>query len=385
MFLVIFMRVIGIVCEYNPMHLGHVYQINEIKKRYPDSIIVIVTCGCFTQRGEVCIINKWDKCRVALEEGVDLVVELPFVYATQSSDIFAKGAVKLLNHLRVDTLVFGSESDDINKFEEIVKTQLNNMEYQDRVKYYLDTGVNYPTAMGKSLKDILGYTVDKPNDILAISYIKEIISNNYKMEYVSIKRTNSYHGNNISDDNIVSASYIRKMISNGEDVSSYVVLDSYKYFYTDYSYDKIFPFLKYQIINQDISKIQTVDEGIDCKLKKVIMDCNSIDEVILKVKSKRYTYNKICRMIAHILTNFTKEEANGIDISYIRLLGFSKEGQRYLNSIKKEINLPIFTHYKKNISYVLDIEYRITCIYSMIVNDNRLVRNEISHKPIIKD
>ena len=142
-----YMHVIGIVCEYNPMHLGHLYQIQMIKEKYPDSVIVIVTCSCFTQRGDICIINKWDKAKIALDQGVDLVIELPFVYSTQSADIFAKGAIELLNYLGVDMIVFGSESNDIAMLEKIVKTQLYNQNYDNKVKFYLDTGINYPTAM----------------------------------------------------------------------------------------------------------------------------------------------------------------------------------------------------------------------------------------------
>lgn len=379
------MRTVGIVCEYNPMHLGHLYQIREVKKRYPDSIIIIVTSSCFTQRGDIQIMNKWDKCKVAIENGIDLVVELPFVYATQSADIFAKGAISILNYLRVDTLVFGSESNDISMLRKIVDTQLYHPHYQEMVKNYLDTGINYPTAMSKALVDIIGYTTNEPNDLLAISYMKEVILNGYDMDFVSIKRTNSYHGEDIGDDSIVSASYIRKMYNIGKDISSYLVDNSVGYLYSNISIEKIFDFLKYQIITKDISDIQTVDEGIHHKLKKVIMNIHSYEELVFTIKSKRYTYNKICRMLIHILTNFTKEEANNIDISYIRLLGFNKRGQRYLNSIKKEMDLPILTHYKKGISTTLDIEYRITCIYAMIVGDKILTQYEFCHKPIKMD
>jgi len=379
------MNVIGVVCEYNPMHLGHLYQIKEIKRMYPDSVVVIVAGSCFTQRGDICLINKWNKCKIALNNDIDLVIELPFVFSTQSADIFAKGAVSLLNYLGVDTIVFGSESNDISMFESIVRTQLFDKNYDTIVKKYLDTGINYPTAMSKALKDILGYTINEPNDILAISYIKEIIKNNYNINFVSIKRTNSYHGQSVGNDFIVNASLIRKLHNNGEDVSNYIVKDSYSYLYKNLSIKNCFSYLKYQIINQDISNIQTVDEGIHNKLKKEIIYCNSYDELITKIKSKRYTYNKISRMLLHILTNFTKDEADNISIDYIRLLGFSENGQQHLNKIKKNLNIPIITNYRKNISAIFDIEYRITCIYSILVNDMNLAKEEFCHKPIIKN
>lgn len=375
------METVGIVCEYNPMHLGHLYQIKQIKKMYPDSIIVIVTNSCFTERGDISIVNKWEKTKVALDNNVDIVIELPFVYACQSADLFAKGAISLLNTLGVSTLVFGSETDNVEMFKKVVDTQLFNKDYDKIVLKYLDNGINYPTAMAKALYDILGINIGKPNDLLAISYIKEIIKNNYNIDYVSIKRTNSYHGRNI-EDKFVNASLIREMILKGKDVSNYIA-PNIKY-YSNLSIEKAFPFLKYQVMINNVSNIQTVDEGIENRIKKLINTCFSWDELEKKIKTKRYTYNKINRMLLHILTNFTKEEANNISIDYLRILGFSAEGQKYLNRIKKSIDIPIITHYKKNISKVLDIEFRINSLYSYITEDFQLISDEYNKKPIIK-
>ena len=124
-------KIIGIIAEYNPFHLGHLYQINEIKKKYPNSTLILITNSNFTQRGDVSIINKWDKAKIALNNQIDLVVELPFFYATQSADIFAKGALETLNHLKIDILAFGSESNDLEKLTTIAKTQIENQEYQE--------------------------------------------------------------------------------------------------------------------------------------------------------------------------------------------------------------------------------------------------------------
>ena len=146
-----------------------------------------------------------------------------------------------------------------------------------------------------------------------------------------------------------------------------------------------FPLLKYQVtINSgNLSIYQTVDEGIENRLLKYIDISNTYEELINNIKTKRYTYNKISRMLLHILTNFTKEEATNIKVDYIRVLGFSKKGQKYLKEVKKNINIPIITGYKKNISNVLDIELRITKIYSLITNKD-LVTKEYRNKPIIK-
>lgn len=378
------MNVIGIIGEYNPIHLGHIYQITKIKEQYPNSTIILITNSTFTQRGEVSIINKWDKTSLSLNNNIDLVVELPFAYATQSADVFAKGALYILNKLQIDTLIFGSESNNIEKLAKIVDTQLNNPEYDTKVKKYLDTGINYPTAMSKALKEILGYTITEPNDLLGISYIKEIKRNNYKIKHVSIKRTNNYHSNTVNT-NIVNASLLRKMIKENKNINQYLPEDTINYIYKNLNIESYFPYLKYKIITtSDLSIYQTVDEGIENRIKKAIYKSNNWTELINNIKTKRYTYNKINRMLVHILTNFTKEEANKLNIDYIRILGFNTKGKKHLNKIKKELDLPIITNYKPNISKLLDIELRTTSIYSLPLNDN-LIKLEYSKKPIIKD
>lgn len=378
------MHIIGLIAEYNPIHLGHIYQINKIKELFPESIIILITNTCFSQRGEINILNKWNKTKLSLDNNIDLVVELPFAYATQSADIFAKGAITILNHLKIDTLVFGSESNDINKIIEIASTQLNNKKYDNLVKEYLKSGINYPTALSKALKKTINYTIKEPNDLLAISYIKEILRNKYKIKPVSIKRTTDYHNKDINK-KILNASLIRDMYINNKNITEFIPKNTEKYLYPNLSNKKLYNLLKYKIITtKDLSIYQTVDEGIENRITKIISTTNSWKELVEKIKTKRYTYNKINRMLIHILTNFTKKEAKNIKIDYIRILGFNQKGKSYLNSIKKELNIPIITNYKPNFSKLLDLEFRITKIYSIVTNDN-ILELEYKNKPIIKE
>lgn len=379
------MNVIGIVCEYNPFHLGHLYQLKKVKEMYPDSIIIVVCSSNFTQRGDISIINKWDKTRIALDYGVDIFIELPFGYATQSSDIFAKGAIEILNHLKIDTLVFGSESDNIEELINLANIQLNNNEYNNIVKKYLDKGINYPTALSKALTDITSITINKPNDLLGLSYIKEIIKNNYKITPITIKRTNNYHSKDINS-NIINASLIRKLLLEKKDVTNYIPSNTYKYL-KSISLNNFYPYLKYQIVNNSnkLNTYQTVDEGIENRIIKSIYKSFNYDELVMNIKTKRYTYNKINRMLLHILTNFTKEEAKNIKIDYIRLLGFTNSGQKYLNSIKKDITIPIITRYKPKVSKLLDLEFRTNSIYAHITNNYKLIKLEYNCKPIMKN
>ena len=145
------MKVIGIIAEYNPFHLGHKYQIDKIKDLYKDSIIICLCSSTFTQRGEVSIINKWDKAKIALDNNIDLFIEFPFCYATQSADIFAKGAIDILNKLKIDILVFGTESIEADDLIKLANIEINNKEFNNIVKSYLNKGINYPTALNNAL------------------------------------------------------------------------------------------------------------------------------------------------------------------------------------------------------------------------------------------
>ena len=381
------MHKIGIICEYNPFHNGHLYQIKKIKETYKDSLIIVCLSSCFMQRGEASILNKWDKTRLAIESGVDLVLELPFAFATQYQDIFAKGALTILNHLKIDTLVFGSECNDIELLKNLASIQLKDESYNYLVKRYLDLGLNYPTSLSKALFDITGVKLDKPNDLLALAYVKEIIKNNYDIEPFSIRRTSDYHNSNLDSD-IVSASTIRKLLKDGVNVNNYLPYNIYDYL-SEIDEDKYFALLKYQIINNIdcLDKFQTVDEGIENRIIKYINMVNSKEELILKVKSKRYTYNKINRMFTHILTNFTKEDAKNLEIEYLRVLGFNTRGKNYLNKIKKDIDIPIINKYIPNMYKCLDIEFRVSLIYSLILKDkgDDFLKREYRNKPVIYD
>ena len=375
------MHIIGLIAEYNPFHNGHLYQINKIKEKYPDSILIAVVSSSFTQRGDVSILDKWTKTQIALDNGIDIVVELPYVYATQSSDIFANGAVTILNKLGIDTLVFGTESDNIDTIASIAELQLNNQEYDNLVKKYLKEGLNYPTATNKAVMKLSGIKIDTPNDLLALSYIKEVKKLNKDINIINIKRTNSYHSFSV-EDNIASATAIRNKNLNNENISKLIPYSPK--LLQNISMNSFYPYLKYKIIstNNNINKYQTVEEGIENRIIKSISISNNYEELIKNIKTKRYTYNKISRMLLHILNDFTKEEALNINIDYIKVLGFNLNGQKYLNNIKKKIDIPLLTGYKKNISKILDIELRITKIYSLVAVD--ISKKEYDKKPIIK-
>ena len=377
------MNIIGIIAEYNPLHYGHIYQLKKAKELFPNSLIILITNSYFTQRGDVSILEKDKKTLLALDKNIDIVIELPFAYSTQSADIFAKGALEILNHLKIDTLIFGSESNDTKKLIQLANIQLNNKEYDSLVKQYLKTGVNYPTALNMALKKLTKTSIKEPNDLLGLSYIKEIIKNKYPITPVCIQRIGSYHAKEPTS-NIANASLIREKILKEENIDKYIPTNEKKYLTKKISLNDYYPYLKYKIItSKDLSIYQTTEEGIENRIKKAINKSNNWEELLLNIKTKRYTYNKINRMLIHILTSFTKEESKKIKIDYIKIMGFNKKGKDYLHKIKKNIKIPLITKYKKNISLLLDIELRAASIYYLPINP-KLIEEEYKTKPIIK-
>ena len=374
------MKAIGIIAEYNPFHNGHLYHLEKVKEMYPDYTIILVMNGNFTERGEVTIIDKWKRCDIALELGVDLVIELPFSFATQSADFYAYGAVTILEKLGVEKVVFGSESDNIHDLKLIAETQLNNDEFDKLVKVYCKLGNNYPTALSKALEDLVGKKVTTPNDLLGISYIKTILKNNYKIIPETIKRTNDYHDKELNN-TFSSATSIRESLKQDKSIKDQVPINTLKRLNNLHYMDMYFNILKYKIITEDnLEKYQTVETGMNKKLKEVISNVNTYDELIKSIKSKKDTYNKISRMLLHILCNFTKEDAEAFkEIKYIRILGFNKTGKAYLNNIKKDLDVPIISKITREKDPMLEFEINTTKIYDLIYNEGLFTKEYQNH------
>ena len=370
------MKKIGIICEYNPFHNGHIYHLKKIKEMYPDSMIILVMSSSFTMRGEISILSKWDKAEISLKYGVDLVIELPTFYSTNSADIFASGAVKILSYLKCDYLVFGSESNNIDLLKELANIQINNPKYEELVKEYMDLGNNYPTSMSKALESLSNKTINLPNDLLGLSYIKEIIKQKSNIIPVTILRTNDYH--------IDGAKAIRQKIKNNEKIDNLVPNETLDKIITTNIIENYYKLLKYKILS-DINNLNNyldVDEGLDNLIKKNIIKSNSYFLLIEKIKTKRYTYNRLNRMFIHILLNIKKDDVKKLkEINYIKVLGFSKLGKKYLKEIREQISIPVITNYSDLEDNNLDFELYVTCIYNEIINRTDLNLTELKSIP----
>lgn len=362
------MKSIGIIAEYNPFHNGHLYQIQEIRKKYPKDTIIIAMSGNFTQRGEPAIIDKWTRANLAILYGADLVVEIPYHFATQSADYFSYAGITLLEKLKVEKLVFGSESNNIDDITEIAKAELENEDFDKLVKIYSKFGYNYPTALSLSLKELTGKTIDTPNDILGITYIKTILKHNYKIKPESLKRTNDYNSKELKG-TINSATSIRENIDNLEKIKDSVPKNTYNKLKTEIIHKKedYFNFLKYKITTEEhLEQYHLVEKDLAIKLKKEILHATSYEELIQRVKSKHQTYSKISRALLQILCNYTKDLVKeNKDLTYIRLLAFNDDGKNYLNKNKKEISLPIISKISKEKSKMLELELNTTKIYTL--------------------
>ena len=358
---------VGIIGEYNPFHNGHLYHIKKVKEMFPHETICLVLVGNFLNRGDISVIEKYDKTKLALEYGIDLIVELPTCFAIQSADIYAYGAITILDNLNCDYLVFGSESNNLDILNKIADFQTNN---NIDISEYVKKGYNYPTSLSLALQKELNIKIDSPNDLLGISYIKAIKKINSKIKPVTIKRTNDYHSNKTTG-KISSATSIRKLIYDKQDISKYVPKKTLKYI-KNINLNDFFLIIKYKIMTEDLTKYQDIDVNLNRSLKKHISTSNDIDTLIMKVKSKNYTYNKIKRCLVHILCHLEK---NAYNINYIHVLGFNQKGKEYLNKIKKNLKLPLITNYDKSLDYQILVDN----IYNLINNENN------KRKPIFKN
>jgi len=361
------MEKIGIICEYNPFHNGHIYHIKKIKEMYPDSLIILVMSTYFTQRGELNILSKYDKVKISLKYGVDVVIELPTIYSLNSADIFAECAIDLLNKAGAEKIVFGSESNDPNYLIDLSK-KLENKKTKEKIKKYLNEGLNYPTSLSKAIDANLS-----SNDLLGISYIKAINKINKKIEPITIKRTTDYNDLE-SNGQIVSGNNIREKFKRGENVSKYIP-DYEEVLLQKIDYSKLFTLLKYKILtDNDLTKYLGVDEGIETRIKKLAFTSNSLDELVKNIKSKRYTYLRINRMLMHILLGIQKTDSYK-KMLYFRVIGLSNKGKSYLRESK--IDMVSF----RNADRIYDLEISSCIIYDYLTNSNTY-KLEIQNKPV---
>lgn len=362
------MKSVGIIAEYDPFHNGHKYQIKKAKEKTGADVAIIVMSSNFTQRGEPAILDKWTRARMALENGADIIVELPIQSAVQPANIFAEKAIELINSLNCDFLSFGCEHDEIDFFE-LSEHQLN---LDDEV---MQANNNFAINYQSIFFEKFGVDLSFANDNLAYWYAVAIRKMKAKISMVPIKRIASNHRDSKLGKKIASGKSIRIALMNQKSVKKVIPKLSFKLKNQKLLYwDDYFSYLKFKIITtsiSDLNKIYQMTEGLEYKLKKEIIKSDNFNDFINRIKSKRYTFTRLQRLLVYVLFSITEKEMINLESS-IRILGFKQFGKAYLNKNKKQINLPIFTKTtKKMIEDYMPIEFRSGQIVSMINEQNQ--------------
>lgn len=378
------MKIVGLITEYNPFHNGHIYHIEQAKQLHQPDVLIVIMSGNHVQRGEPAIIDKWQRSKLAIDHGVDLVIELPFVYAIQSADYFGSGAVTLLNNIGVTDIVFGSESGNIEKLYTLANGVKNNKkEYDQLVASNMHEGMRYVEACNVALSTLLNETVTLPNDLLGYSYVKAVVFNDYPITLHCIERTNEFHSTTIQT--IASATAIRNALKNNTAIEH--TLPCVELYKNTLAYNEAyFTYLKYTLQTtspKELEQFHLVEEGIENLLLKHIGTCHSMEQFLNKITSKRYTIARIQRMCLHILLRNTKQDIEeAMKLDYIRILGMNKIGQNYLNTIKKQIEFKLVTTYSKHQHLALDIELKASKLYELIYGHS-IATQEYANKPYI--
>lgn len=391
------MNTTAIISEYNPLHLGHKYQINTLKNKMDTNIISIMS-GDFVQRGECSILDKYKRAKIAVENGVNLVIELPFYYSLQSAENFAKGGISILNEINiVDYLCFGYESNTEDELVDIANFQVENSEIlnkyiNDNMKNGYSYAVAYKNACMKLSKEKNNLNIDEnffiSNNILAIEYIKNLKYSQSKIKIFPIKREGqNYNSENYDCDIQLSATSIRNAIYDGEDsvIKNFVDEISFveikklmekKNFQDN---NKLIDILKFCILSNTIdeNKIVNYENGILNLIKNNIFNFSNFDDFIENIQSKRYKKVRIKRFIMNYLLNVTEEIKllYSNKPTYIKVLAFDDNGLKLLKKIKSNSEIKIIT--KNKDSNMLDsselkrfkLEQNARKIYKLLTNN----------------
>lgn len=435
------MNITGLIVEYNPFHNGHIYHLQKsLEKTNADASIAVMS-GNFIQRGEPALFDKFSRAKAAVESGVDLVVELPSIYASQSAELFAKGSVALLNSLDcVNSICFGSEEGNINALYLIASILcLEPQEFKEKLSSYLSEGMLFPTARNKALFDYinspdfsfgdnfnnidlseerLNDILSSSNNILGIEYIKQLISLKSEIKPFTIGRIHSEYNSEEISGNINSATAVRKklyeIISSKENNSSDFD-ELIKSIQTSTDITNSIPESTLNMITSNIEKgflpmypeyffetlISTIirdkknlesyfdiSEGIENKIFKAALVAKDYDELLNLVKSKRYTMTRIKRCLNNILLGITKDDmelAKGINtIPYVRILAFNSKGREIIREIKKSSEIKIINKFSEVEHFMDDKNFKF-----LIENDIKCtdIYNTIYYKknrPLLK-
>ena len=348
--------ILGIVSEYNPFHNGHLMHLQKSKELTHTDFTIAVMSGNFVQRGDTSIVDKWTKAEMALKSGVDLVIELPTLYAISSAENFADGAIKILNSLGiVDYVSFGSEIGEITPLDDVASVLYKEpKEFSSLITRQLRSGLSYPKARELAIQMYFGSSqkyidvLKNPNNILGIEYLKSLKRLKSPITPITLKRKYSDYNSNDIKSGIASATAIRTMLQKGKNIHYVVPYETYELLEEKKKYGQIIPSLSifskeiiYTLRKMTLSEIATlpdVSEGLENKIKAAVNTSNNLEELILKIKSKRYTQSRIQRILLYALLNISEKDIamSKKQMPYIRVLGFNKNGKKIISAIANQ-------------------------------------------------
>lgn len=382
------MKTYGIICEYNPFHNGHIYQIEETRKQGATHIVAIMS-GNYVQRGDVAMIDKFARAKSAVANGVDLVIEMPVVYSLSSANFFARAGVMMLGALGcVDGISFGSECGDMELLKNAAMASINASK-PEKIKPLVEQGMSFPQAIQQAIAleygPIIASVFDSPNNTLSVEYLKAIKLLNLEFETYTVKRKGAEHDSPSPSEGIASASLIRQMIEDGEDISPYVpkeTADLAKEYeekellaYFD-NLERELLYVLRSMIPPTIAECPDVDPGLANFIFRAGIDARSIDEFLEITGTKRYTAAKIRRVLLNLYIG-TKASDLMIMPPYGRILAFNEKGSEILKAAKEKseenkLAIPFDTSLKDiielkrpPISRFADISNRATNLYGL--------------------
>lgn len=403
------MKVLGIIAEYNPFHLGHLYHLQESKKLVNPDYTICILGSHFLQRGEPSLVDKWARCNMALKAGIDLVIELPVAFSCRSALWFATGSIYSLNSTGLVThLAFGAENTDLEGLSIIAKYLNKEVQiYRQLLEKYLLEGYSFPKArnlaLNKSLKNKVKLetltSLNNPNNILAISYLQILETLNSQINPVIIKRKGNYHSK-IAKENLASATAIRKLIKERKpwqnlvpDFSRAILAKEFSLgkgpvFFDDFA-ENILAIIR-RSTAEELRAIIEVREGIENRLIKLAQETGNIKNLIDNLKTKRYTYTRLQRLLTHIYLNF-KASPNFDYPQYLRVLGFNDKGKQLLKLMKDKSSLPIITKFAKiykagpDFIDMLNLEIRASDLYVLAYpqKEQRIGRQDFYKSPLV--
>lgn len=363
------MKKIGIICEYNPLHNGHVHHFMEAKKKSDTDLVILSLSGAFCQRGDLSILDKFTKTKLALEMGVDLVIENPVIFSLEEANRFAYYHVLNLVRAKVDEIWIGSEEADETLFAKYLEV-IESVAFKECQASFLKEGFSLKLSFVKALEKFPVPAI-KSNDMLGIFYLKALRDLNSNILLKTIKRKSSnYQENTFNATMFQSATAIRANISQANDFVPSYTLNALK---TAFNEDMLLPLVKYQIIlNQDLDNLLEASEGIENRLKLILNDTTFTD-AISTLATKRYSNAKLKRLLINVLFHITKDTYNNsmFEYDFLRVLGFNEVGQSYLKELKKKIK--IYTNIKEGINSIFDLELKISKILDLIYHTDLLM------------